>query len=436
MATTTSHNKKSSAVKRILSEARELEADGSDEYEARPLESNIFEWHFTLRGPSGTEFEEGLYHGRVLLPVEYPFRPPDLMLLTPNGRWECNKKICLTFTGYHESMWQPAWGIRTALLGVQGFMSARAEAATGVASVDYPIEERIRLAKKSRGWTCSDCGKSNVELLPDGDPDKSRKKEELPEGLVVDAAGGKGGEHAEGGTEAAGSGLAAQASQSQAMAASPSEQGQGVASASAMLASVSSELPQAISSSSLAATALPDDGGSSASLLPADQSMQREASSTSRHSMPSASSGSSTLSGDQPKSTPAYRGQVTNQSPAPTPPQPRAHSSSLSPLQRAPPPPPSSQSQHSPRLQAPQPPPLSIPPPTPATLRPVPPGGPDTSPDGQPLPPLPLIRRGVPAEDLPAPRRPTRSEARVAQLDRAILTVVLLLCGLVVRRLI
>jgi hypothetical protein len=36
-------NKKSSAVKRILSEARELEADGSDEYEARPLEVSCSE---------------------------------------------------------------------------------------------------------------------------------------------------------------------------------------------------------------------------------------------------------------------------------------------------------------------------------------------------------------------------------------------------------
>lgn len=335
-------------------------------------------------------------------------------------------------------MWQPAWGIRTALLGVQGFMSARAEAATGVASVDYPIEERIRLAKKSRGWACSDCGKSNVELLPDGDPDKSRKKEELPEGLVVDATGGKGGEQTDGGTEAAGSGLAAQASQSQAMAASPSEGAQSAASASAMLASVSSEGPRAPpGSSGLAATPLAANSGSSASLLPpADQSMDRAASSTSQQSMSRASSRFSTLSDDQSTSAAPYQCNNTNQPAAPTAPQPpQAHTSALSPLQRAPPPPPQQQ-QPSSRPQAPHPRPLSIPSPSAATIRPVPPGGPDTSPDGQPLPPLPLIRRGVPAEDLPAPRRPTRSEARVAQLDRAILTVVLLLCGLVVRRLI
>lgn len=58
------------------------------------LQDNIFEWHYTLRGPSGTEFANGLYHGRIQLPAEYPFRPPNMMVMTPNGRWELNKKVC------------------------------------------------------------------------------------------------------------------------------------------------------------------------------------------------------------------------------------------------------------------------------------------------------------------------------------------------------
>jgi len=79
-------------VKRILSEAREFN-ETDTEFTANPLEDNIFEWHFTLRGPSSSEFQEGIYHGRILLPAEYPFRPPDVMLMTPNGRWELNKKV-------------------------------------------------------------------------------------------------------------------------------------------------------------------------------------------------------------------------------------------------------------------------------------------------------------------------------------------------------
>lgn len=187
MASTTSHNKKSSAVKRILSEARELASDRSQLYTAAPLEDDIFEWHFTLRGPQSTEFEGGLYHGRILLPSEYPMRPPNLILLTPNGRWELGKKICLTFTGFHEEMWQPAWGVRTALLGLQTFMTAKAEAAVGIAALNYPPAVRQKLAVESRTWTCPTCAVSNIDLLPDVDTEHA-KQESLPPGLSVDLA--------------------------------------------------------------------------------------------------------------------------------------------------------------------------------------------------------------------------------------------------------
>lgn len=65
-----------------MQEARELATESCYEYEAHPLEvsfsslyhyppiasyqpciythqDNIFEWHFTVRGPGGTEFEDG-----------------------------------------------------------------------------------------------------------------------------------------------------------------------------------------------------------------------------------------------------------------------------------------------------------------------------------------------------------------------------------------
>ncbi|KAG9100391.1 hypothetical protein FRC06_004167 [Ceratobasidium sp. 370] len=167
MATRSSHNKNNSAVKRILQEAKELQNDPSYEYSAGPLENDIFEWHATLRGAPDTEFEGGLYHCRVLLPAEYPFRPPSIMLLTPNGRFELNKKICISFTNYHEELWQPAWGVRTAIIGLQGFFPHKGEAAVGVGALEYPISERKRLAALSRDWYCPDCQQTNLESLPD-----------------------------------------------------------------------------------------------------------------------------------------------------------------------------------------------------------------------------------------------------------------------------
>ncbi|KAJ6547351.1 ubiquitin-conjugating enzyme/RWD-like protein [Mycena capillaripes] len=160
-------NKNNSAVKRIMQEARELANDPSPEYSAAPLEDDIFEWHCTLRGPAGTEFEGGLYHFRILLPAEYPFRPPSLMMLTPSGRFETDTKICISFTSYHEELWQPAWGVRTAIIGLQGFFPLKGKAAVGIGSIEHPVAERKRLAALSRSWVCPHCRESNLSLLPD-----------------------------------------------------------------------------------------------------------------------------------------------------------------------------------------------------------------------------------------------------------------------------
>jgi len=158
-------NKNNSAVKRILQEARELANDTSTEYSAAPLEDDIFEWHCTLRGPAGTDYEGGLYHFRIKLPAEYPFRPPAIQMLTPSGRFELNTNICISFTNYHEESWQPAWGVRTAIIGLQGFFPLNGKDAIGVGGIEYPSAERKRLAQMSRDWICSTCQKSNREML-------------------------------------------------------------------------------------------------------------------------------------------------------------------------------------------------------------------------------------------------------------------------------
>lgn len=146
---------KSPAVKRLMREAKEL-SFSTDEYYAQPVEDNLFEWHFTVRGPPETDFELGIYHGRIVLPPEYPMKPPSIILLTPNGRFEVNKKICLSISGHHPESWQPSWSIRTALLAIIGFMPTPGLGAIG--SLDYTTDERRSLAKKSHAWSCSVCG--------------------------------------------------------------------------------------------------------------------------------------------------------------------------------------------------------------------------------------------------------------------------------------
>jgi ubiquitin-conjugating enzyme E2 J1 len=127
-------------------------------------QDNMFEWHFTMRGPDDSEFEGGIYHGRILLRSEYPFKPPDIMLLTPSGRFEVNTKICLSISGFHPKNWQPAWSIRTILTALQAFFTTAPEGAIG--SLDCSQSVRRMYAKESVHVKCDLCGKCNSELLP------------------------------------------------------------------------------------------------------------------------------------------------------------------------------------------------------------------------------------------------------------------------------
>ncbi|XP_028753518.1 ubiquitin-conjugating enzyme E2 32-like [Neltuma alba] len=142
------YNLKNPAVKRILQEVKEMQSNPSDDFMSLPLEENIFEWQFAIRGPADTEFEGGIYHGRIQLPAEYPFKPPSFMLLTPNGRFETQTKICLSISNHHPEHWQPSWSVRTALVALIAFMPTNPNGALG--SLDYKKEERRALAIKSR----------------------------------------------------------------------------------------------------------------------------------------------------------------------------------------------------------------------------------------------------------------------------------------------
>ena len=119
--------------------------------------------HFTIRGADDTDFAGGIYHGRILLPPEYPFKPPHIVMLTPSGRFETNTKVCLSFSAFHPELWQPAWGIRLILEALISFLPTPADGAIG--AVDWSPAERKKLARQSVHFECPICGKV-ANLLP------------------------------------------------------------------------------------------------------------------------------------------------------------------------------------------------------------------------------------------------------------------------------
>ena len=153
-----------SLFKNKVREAQELNASPSADYTAAPLENDLFEWHFTLKGPPNSVYAEGIYHGRIVLPQAYPLRPPSFRFVTPSGRFETNREICLSISGHHEETWQPAWGVRTALVALRSFMETDAKGQLG--GLEATDAVRRRLAAESRAFRCSGCGgRANEEIM-------------------------------------------------------------------------------------------------------------------------------------------------------------------------------------------------------------------------------------------------------------------------------
>lgn len=119
----------------------------------------------------------------------YPLRPPSFRFLTPSGRFEVNREICLSISGHHEESWQPAWGIRTALTAIRSFMDTDVKGQVGGLQCDEA--GRRQFAVQSREWMCPGCRKNNKVIMDERDEEcklaavegKEKKEEVVPQEL-------------------------------------------------------------------------------------------------------------------------------------------------------------------------------------------------------------------------------------------------------------
>ncbi|KAF9218210.1 UBC-like protein [Gyrodon lividus] len=110
------------AQKRLSKEYINMQKEPPPFIWAVPEEKNILIWNYLIRGPPDSPFAGGEYHGVLLFPVEYPFKPPGIKMFTPSGRFQPDKKICFSMSDFHPGTWNPAWSVATILTGLLSFM--------------------------------------------------------------------------------------------------------------------------------------------------------------------------------------------------------------------------------------------------------------------------------------------------------------------------
>lgn len=134
------------ALKRLTKEYKLIVENPPQYIEARPNEDNILEWHYIITGPPDTPYYNGQYHGTLTFPSDYPYKPPAIRMITPNGRFKENTRLCLSMSDYHPDLWNPGWSVATILTGLLSFMTGN-ESTTG--SVQTTDQQKKYYAAKS-----------------------------------------------------------------------------------------------------------------------------------------------------------------------------------------------------------------------------------------------------------------------------------------------
>jgi ubiquitin-conjugating enzyme E2 J2 len=118
-----------------------------------PKESNILEMHYVIEGSADTPYHGGFYHGKLIFPKEYPLKPPSVMMCTPNGRFQPNRRLCLSMSDFHPESWNPMWSVSTILTGLYSFMI---ETAPTLGSIESTLREKQKLARSSLEYNVRD----------------------------------------------------------------------------------------------------------------------------------------------------------------------------------------------------------------------------------------------------------------------------------------
>ncbi|TPX30890.1 hypothetical protein SmJEL517_g05663 [Synchytrium microbalum] len=139
------------ASKRLQKEYLSLKKNPPPYTYTKPLESNILEWHYVIRGPPDCPYE-GYYHGKLIFPSDYPFKPPQIRMITPNGRFQTDTRLCLSMSDFHPGSWNPAWHVESILSGLLSFML---EDTPTTGSVKTSTAEKRLFAQKSHQFNLS-----------------------------------------------------------------------------------------------------------------------------------------------------------------------------------------------------------------------------------------------------------------------------------------
>lgn len=133
--------------KRLSSEFKLLMKEPLDNVKVTLVNDNLDTWYIKIYNLTDEEYKGGEYLMEILISKDYPFNAPDFRMLTPNGRFDVNRKLCFSNSGYHPESWSPMWNMKTIIMGFVSFFLEKHS--TGIGHITTSVEEKKTFAQQS-----------------------------------------------------------------------------------------------------------------------------------------------------------------------------------------------------------------------------------------------------------------------------------------------
>jgi len=150
----------SSRERRLLKELQDVEKDKLSQITIEPVESDKL-GHFkgSFVGPRDTPYEGGRYILDIMIPADYPFRPPKIKFDTKIWHPNCSSQtgaICLDIL---KDNWSPVLTLKSSLLSVQSMLECPEPNDPQDAEVAKQyLSDRAEFNKTARQWAVAYAG--------------------------------------------------------------------------------------------------------------------------------------------------------------------------------------------------------------------------------------------------------------------------------------
>ena len=156
-------------IRRLMSDFAEIKKHPLPSVVAEPLESDVFEWHCNMEGPSGSPYHKIVFHIIMQFPHTYPFQPPKLYFcsylahehvfktwicldMLQEFEWSSKNETDTPYTG-----WTTAYSVHSVLLQLQSFLFDKA---------NMDANEVKKAADEAKKFVCTGCFHKGTNPYP------------------------------------------------------------------------------------------------------------------------------------------------------------------------------------------------------------------------------------------------------------------------------